>query len=225
MTLEMAVARRGFTMRRNRFMAAASLLVLLMVPLFSVQQAASQKTFTRLHLCYVNTTEKEIPQGKIVIVIFGVFYSDYSPCGDPCELRPRLGQTQPTGSFVFRGTSTLRFIDITVTPTGKPGEYKAEINWPQDAPIEKIIVFVFEDSLYDGKGTGPERDSSHSETPDPIDDSTFISVRSAHPIVAIFDFIPGGLVTVLVLVAALALLAFLVLLATRLRKKSQRSAN
>jgi len=88
-----------------------------------------------------------------------------------------------------------------------------------DAPVGKEVVFVIESSLYDGT-VGPQVDSSHVETPDPIDDSTFLSVRLVHPIVGFFDFIPGGLPTFLALIIFLILLAVLLVLLARRRRKT-----
>lgn len=144
---------------------------------------------------YINTTPKETPQGQIIVVVFGVSYAYYHLGLGPAELQPRPGQTQPTGSFTIIGSPAFRCIDIPVTPTGKPGEYRAELKWPSDATIGKEIVSINKDSLYDGEATGPGRDTSHIETPDPTDNSEFFS-RSANPIVAIFDFVPRDLLAV-----------------------------
>jgi hypothetical protein len=178
----------------------------------------AQKKFTKFYVCCINVTPKEVPQGGVLFVVFSVFYSDYSPCGDPAELKPRAGQTQPTASFVISGSTALQFTDIPVVPTGTPGEYRAEISWPASAPIGKEVVFITTGSLYDGKTTGPGQETSYVETPDPTDDSTFVS-RSASPIVAIFDFIPGGVATIMALLALLILLAVLLLLMMRRRRK------
>jgi len=206
-------------MRFRQCSVGASFLALLIVASFSLQPVVTQKIFTQFHVCYVNTMEKDIVQGKVIIIIFGVFYSDYSPCGDPCDLKARLGQTQPTASFVTTGSPALRFTEIPVTPTGKPGEYRAEISWPTEAPIGKMTAFIIKDSLYDGKRTGPDNETSHVETPDPIDDSTFNSIRSAHPIVAFFDFMPGGFATFAALLTLLILLVVILLLVARRRQK------
>jgi len=206
-------------MRFCQCLVGVSILALLIVASFFLQPVVAQKIFTQFHVCYVNTMEKDIVQGKIIIIILGVFYSDYSPCGDPCNLTARPGQMQPTASFVITGSAALRFVDIPVTPTGKPGEYRAEISWPTDAPSGKMTAFIIEDSLYDGKRTGPDNETSHVETPDPIDDSTFNSIRSAHPIVAFFDFMPGGFATFAALLTLLILLAVVLLLMVRRRQR------
>jgi len=206
-------------MRLGRCLVGASLLALLVVALLSIQPAAAQAKF---YVCYINTVQKEVLQGKTVTVVFGVFYASpyYAPCGEPATLRPRTGQTQPTGSFYVTGSSAVRLTDIPVTPTGKPGEYRAELTWPGDAPVGKVVAFVVKDSLYDGKTAGPERETSHVETPDPIDDSTFASTRSAHPIVAFFDFMPGGFSMFAALLTLLVLLAVFLLILVRRRRKS-----
>ena len=185
----------------------------------SISPLGAQKKFTKFSVCYINATPKEVPQGRVLVVVFGVFYSDYSPCGDPAELKPRAGQTQPTASFVLPGPTALQFTDIPVTPTGTPGEYRAEISWPTSAPIGTEVAFITTGSLYDGKTTGPERETSHVETPDPTDDSTFVS-RSASAIIALFDFVAGGVATVMALLALLILLAVLLLLMMRRRRKA-----
>jgi len=168
-------------------------LAFLLLGPFSIQPSPAQKIFTKFAVCYINTTPKESPQGQIIVVIFGVFYSDYSPCGDACELKAIPGQSGPTGSFMVMGSPALRYIDIPVTSTGKPGEYRAELRWPPDAPIGKQTAYIVQDSLYDGKSTGPVQDTSYLETPDPIDNSEFTS-RSANPVVAMFDFLPRDIV-------------------------------
>jgi len=129
----------------------------------------------KLYVCYINTVQKEVVQGKAITVIFGVFYSPayYAPCGEPCQLKPRMGQTEPTGDFETKGSSTVRLTGILLTPTGKPGEYRAELVLPRDVAVEKFVVFVLEGSLYDGNTNGPDQDTSHVETPDPVDDSKF----------------------------------------------------
>ena len=204
-------------MRFYRF-AGASILALLAVACLQVQPVAAQKRF---YVCYINTVQKEVLQGKTVTVIFGVFYTSpyYAPCGEPVVLKPRTGQAFPTGSFKVVGSSPIIYTNLVVTPREKPGEYRAELNWPTDAPVGKEVVFVIESSLYDGT-TGPIQDSSHVETPDPIDDSTFLSVRLVHPIVGFFDFIPGGLPTFLALLIFLILLAGLLVLLARRRRKT-----
>jgi len=204
-------------MRIGRF-AGASILALLVIACLQVQPVAAQKRF---YVCYINTVQKEVLQGKTVTVIFGVFYTSpyYAPCGEPVVLKPKTGQSFPTGSFKVVGSSPILYTDLVVTPTGKPGEYRTELNWPTDAPVGKEVVFVIESSLYDGS-VGPQVDSSHVETPDPIDDSTFLSVRLVHPIVGFFDFIPGGLPTFLALIIFLILLAVLLVLLARRRRKT-----
>lgn len=202
-------------MRFRQCLVGMSLLVLLVVTSSSIQPATAEGN---LYVCYVNTVQKEVLQGNPLTVIFGVFYTSayYAPCGEPAVLKPRTGQTQPTGNFVVTGSSAVRFTDIIVTPTGKPGEYRAELSWPADAPVAKVVVFVVEESLYDGKGKGPEKNTSYVETPDPIDDSTFASMRSAHPIVVFFESILGG---VTIFAALLILLAVILLLILRRRRK------
>jgi len=205
-------------MRFSRFSAGASLLAFLVVASLLIPPVVAQAKF---YVCYINTVQKEVLQGKTVTVVFGVFYASpyYAPCGEPATLKPRTGQTQPTGSFYVTGSSVVRFTDIPITPTGKPGEYRAELSWPGDAPVGKVVAFVVKESLYDGKTTGPERETSHVETPDPIDDSTFASTRSAHPIVAFFDFMPGGFATFAALLSLLILLAVFFLILVRRRRK------
>ncbi len=144
---------------------------------------------------YINTTPKETPQGQIIVVIFGVSYAYYHLGLGPAELQPRPEQTQPTGSFTIIGSPAFRYIDIPVIPTGNPGEYRAELKWPSDAAVGKEIVYINKDSLYDGEATGPGRDTSHIETPDPTDNSEFFS-RSENPIVAMFDFVPRDVLAV-----------------------------
>jgi hypothetical protein len=204
-------------MRIGRF-AGVSILALLMVACLSIQPAAAQKRF---YVCYINSVQKEVLQGKTVTVIFGVFYNSsyYAPCGEPVVLKPKTGQAFPTGSFKVVGSSPVLYTDLVVTPTGKPGEYRTELNWPTDAPVGKEVVFVVESSLYDGT-TGPTYSSSYVETPDPIDDSTFLSVRLVQPVVGFFDFIPGGLPTFLALLIFLILLGVLLLLIARRRRKT-----
>ena len=203
-------------MKFSQCLSSALFLALLTAASLSIPLVAAEQKF---YVCYINTTQKEVLQGKTVTVIFGVFYSSpyYAPCGEPCILKPRTGQTQTTASFEIRGSPALRFTDIPVTPTGKPGEYRAEVNWPTDAPIGKITAFVIKDSLYDGKTAGPEKETSHTETPDPIDDSTFTSVRSVHPVVAMFEPIPGGIAMVAGLIILLVVL--LLFFAKRRTKK------
>ncbi len=188
--------------------SSLSVLVLLLMTCFLIQPATTQRTYSNFTVCYINTTPKEDSQGTMLTVIFGVFYSDYSPCGDPCQLESRQGQNAPTGSFTVIGSPAVNYKDITVVPTGKPGEYRAELRLPTDILVDKKIVFIVIDSLYDGKTTGPGKDTSHVETPDPIDNSEF-TVRSANPIVALFDFVPGGFLTILTLLAFAALLIVL----------------
>jgi len=173
------------------YLLVASMLPLLLLGFFSIQVCAR-----RFAVIYISTTPKETPQGQTVVVIFGVSYAYYHLGLGPAELQPRPGQTQATGSFTIIGSPAFRYIDIPVTPAGKAGEYRAELNWPLDAPVGKEMVYINKDSLYDGEATGPERDTSHIETPDPTDNSEFLS-RSANPIVAMFDFVPGGILTVL----------------------------
>jgi len=166
------------------------MLSLLLLGFCSIQVSA--RTFG---VIYINTTPKETPQGQIIVAIFGVSYAQYHLGLGPTELQPRPGQTQPTASFTITGSPEHHFIDIPVTPTGKAGEYRAELKWPSDAPIGKKMVYINKDSLYDGEATGPGRDTSHTETPDQTDNSEFFS-RSANPIIALFDFIPRDVLAV-----------------------------
>ncbi len=196
-------------------------LVLLLTSCFPIQPATTERTYLDFSVCYINTTPKEIPQGTSLIVIFGVFYSDYSPCGDPAVLQPRTGQTGPTGDFTVIGSPAINYKDIKVVPTGKPGEYRSELLIPTDVPIGQRTVFIIKESLYDGKTKGPERETGYVETPDPIDNSAFF-LRSASPIIALFDFIPGGVLSILILLA-LAVLFVILLFVRRSKRTSQQT--
>lgn len=216
-------------MRFSRCLVGTSILGLLIAASFLTQPVAPQKrTF---HVCYINTMQKEVLQGKTVIVIFGASYSSanyayYAYYGEPCELKPRAGQTQPTGSFEVKGSRAILVTDIPVTPTGNLGEYRAELNLPVDFPVEKAAVFAVKDSFYDGETTGPDRDSSYIETPDPLDDSTFMLVGSAHSVVAFFGFNPGGFATLTGLfILSIFLAVLLVFLLQRTGKKSRDSGS
>lgn len=175
---------------RVRYLLVASMLPLLLLGFFSIQVCA--RTFA---VSYINTTPKETPQGQVIVVIFGVSYAYYHLGLGPAELQPRPGQTQATGSFTVIGSPAFRYIDVPVTPTGKPSEYRAELKWASDATIGKETVYIDKDSLYDGEATGPGRDTSHIETPELTDNSEFFS-RSANPIVAMFDFVPRDVLAV-----------------------------
>jgi len=210
-------------MRFGGCLAGGSMLALLIVASLSMQPVASQEKF---YVCYVNTVEKEVPHGKTVTVIFGVFYalpyySYYVPCGEPCVLKTRAGQAQPTGSFEVRGSASTSFIDVPLTPTGKPGEYKLELSWLKNAPIGRVVVFIVKDSLYDGKTTGPGQDSSHAETPDPTDDSTYTSSTPAHSTIALFDFMPGGFATFAGLLTFFILWTAVVVMVLRVRRRQK----
>jgi len=207
-------------MRSGRCFVGASILGLLILVSFLTQPVVPQKR--DFHVCYMNTIQKEVLQGKTVIVTFGVFYSIpyyYASCGDSCELKPRDGQTKPTGSFEIKGST--RLTDIPVTPTGKLGEYRAELNLPADAPVGKAIVFIVKDSLYDGQTTGPKRDLSYVETSDPMDDSTFMLVGSAYSVVLFPGFKPEGLATFAGLFTLLIFLATFLLFSLRSIKKTR----
>jgi len=204
-------------MRFGRCLARTSILGLLILASFLTQPVVPQKR--DFHVCYINTIQKEVLQDKTVVVTFGVFYSIpyyYASCGEPCELKPRAGQTKPTGSLEIKGST--RLTDIPVTPTGKPGEYRAELNLPADAPVGKAIVFIVKDSLYDGQTTGPERDSSHVETSDPMDDSTFMLAGS---VVLFSGFRPEGFPTFAGLFTLLIFLATFLLFSLRRIKKTR----
>lgn len=194
-------------------------MAVLLIALPLVQPVAAQDT---LIVCYIETTTKEVVQGGRVSLIFGVFYPGYyyCLCGEPAELMARNGQTHPTASFILKGSPQLRFIDIPVNSTGRPGEYQVELDWPGDAPIGKLTAFVIEHSLYDGATTGPELDSSHVETPFPVDDSTFSSTR---PSVTITDILRVAGMALAFLVPILFLIFLLVFMYFR-RRNTRRSA-
>jgi len=207
-------------MRSGRCFVGASILGLLILVSFLTQPVVPQKR--DFHVCYMNTIQKEVLQGKTVIVTFGVFYSIpyyYASCGEPCELKPRAGQAKPTGSFEIKGS--IRVTDTPVTPTGKLGEYRAELSLPTEASVGKAIVFIVKDSLYDGQTTGPERNSSHVETSDPTDDSTFMLVGSAHSVVLFLGFSPERFATFAGLFTLLIFLATFLLFSLRHIRKSR----
>ncbi len=187
------------------------LAALLILP--SARSVAGQGQ-ANITVCYINTTVKEVPQGATATVLFGVFSPGYAPCGNPIELKARTGQTGPTASFdVETGSPAIRFTDVPVAPTGVPGQYRAQLSWPTDAPVGKVVVFIVANSLYDGATFGPSRNTSYVETPDPTDDSTFLSTQA-----------PSTFPTTIVGALVVLLLALLLLLLFRRRRKAKAAA-
>ncbi len=192
----------------RHFVLLVMIAALLILPSASSVAGQGQANIT---VCYINTTVKEVPQGATATVLFGVFSPGYAPCGNPIELKARTGQTGPTASFdVEVGSPAIRFTDISVTPTGVPGQYRAQLSWPTDAPVGKVVVFIVANSLYDGATFGPSRNTSYVETPDPTDDSTFASVQA-----------PSTFPTTIVGAIVVLLLALLLLLLFRRRRKAK----
>ena len=209
-------------LKAKSFMVGASILILLLIALSPELAVAENED--EFIVCYIIATPKETPQGSILDVTFGVFYPGYCICGDPCELKPRPGQTQPTATFEVRGSPEVLYTDIPVTPTGRPGEYTADLDWPNDAPLGQVVVFIIKESLYDGKANGPDQDTSHVETSDPVDDSSFESIAAVPPPApSILDLMPGGATTAAALLGLLLglLIAILLLFASRRLKKKQ----
>lgn len=218
--------------------------IILLLALSPLNLVAEDIECERIEVCYINCLQETVPQGKVLTVVFGVFCSEYEVCGEPLVLEPRSGQTQPTANFEVRGSPTLYFYDHPIMPTGNPGEYTADLMLPLDATVGEITVFIIQNSLYDGSRTGPELDTSHVETPDPLDDSrstikeaastvtevaeteptTATTPTVATPAATTFDLIPGGVATIIAIIALIAILILLILYAAYRRSARARPA-
>ena len=149
--------------------------------------------------------------GASLDVVFTVEYID----GSPVKLDPQ------TADFLLLGTNYSHvYLQVPVTPTGTPGEYRTSVALASDVPMGYYKLYCVHCTLSDGSGnSAPNSDIGSDETALTGDNSAFL-IGPATATTAT-TALPGGLsASLLVGLGILALIVILIAaLLLRPRKK------
>jgi hypothetical protein len=180
-----------------------------------------------LWVTWVNATPTTTNTGTTLDIVFRVVHFT-------CD--PYLGSVAnpadgiKTATFLLVSVETQQsheYTDTPVTPTGNPGEYRADIQMTSDDPTGKVWAYVKGNSLnlgvQGGVLLGPPGNTSSEQTTDPTDNSLIQNgpptPPTPPPTPSLLTTLLQGNGLLLILLAAIILLLIAISLLARRRGK------
>ena len=200
-------------------------LILLLVPLLMVStpaHVAGQAPPTgMLWVTYVNATPTTANLGDNLLIVFRVVYFTCEPYLGSIS-NPAVGIKTATFLIISIATQQSKeYPDVPVFPTGKEGEYRAEIQIAQDGPTGRVWVYVKGNSLQvafeGGMRLGPPN-NTHSELTYDTSDLSLIQIGQPTPPPSpspLSQLLQGNELVLLLLAAVIILLLLISILARR----------
>jgi len=206
-------------------------LMLLLIVLPAAQVFGQAPPTGTLWVTYVNATPTTGSLGDTLEIVFSVVYF----CCDPyLGAVGNAAEGIETASFLVVSVLTQEskeYQDVPVFPTGRPGEYRAEIQIAQDNPTGRVWVYVKGNSLHSSscfcgenppaESLGPPGNTASEQTYD-TSDLSLIEIGVVQPTTSAspWDELVQGSGLWLLLLAALIVLLLAVSLLARRRRKS-----